>query len=118
MEERRRAQRLRTYLGGEIAFHHRCSRLECLVRNLSSNGAKLSFPRPAVIPEFFDLTIPQNLDHRHVRLIWCSEMEAGVSFEETEAEPVISFKAARRIKHLEAERDALARRLAELTDRA
>lgn len=111
MEERRRTQRLRTYLGGQIAYHPRCPRVVCLVRNLSPNGARLVFQRPVTIPEFFDLSIAQRGDHRHVKLIWRSESEAGVRFEMAEAETIVSAKAADRIRELEAQRDALARRL-------
>jgi len=114
MEERRKAQRLRTYLGGEVEFHPQCSRLECLVRNLSPNGAKLTFPRPAMIPDIFNLTIPQNGDHRNVRLVWRNAREVGVQFEEMAAAPVISLETARRIRAIEVEFKALAERVADL----
>lgn len=116
MDERRREQRRRTYLGGELEFHSRCARLECLVRNLSPNGARLVFAKPATIPERFDLAIPQTGDHRNVRIVWRNATEAGVAFEDGQDEDaVISLAAMRRIRHLEEERDHLARRLAEHT---
>ncbi len=116
MEERRKAQRSRTYLGGQVEFNPRCLRLECLVRNMSPNGARLIFPRSPAIPETFDLTIHQTGDKRRARIIWRTEKEAGVSFLEDEIGIVVSLEATRRIKTLEAERDALARRVAQFSD--
>lgn len=113
MEERRREQRWRTYLGGEVDFHPRCARLTCLVRNLSPNGARLVFDRPATVPDQFALVIPQSGDHRNVRIVWCGATEAGVMVDESLDEPVISLSAMRRIRRLEEQRDALTRRLAE-----
>jgi hypothetical protein len=111
--ERRREQRWRTYLGGEVDFHPRCARLDCLVRNLSSNGARLVFDRPVTMPDQFTLVIPHSCDHRNVRIVWRSATEAGVMFEESPDEPVISLSAMRRIRRLEEERDALTRQLSE-----
>jgi hypothetical protein len=116
MEERRKARRLRTYLGGQVEFNPRCPSLECLVRNMSPNGARLIFPRPPAIPETFDLTIHQTGDSRRARIIWRTEKEAGVSFLENETGIVVSLEAARRIKALEAERDVLAKRVAQFSD--
>lgn len=114
MEERRGVQRLRTYLGGEVEFNPRCARQGCLVRNLSPNGARLIFPRSPTIPEFFNLAIAQTGDRRRARLIWRGEKEAGVAFIEAETAAVVSLDATRRIRTLEAERDTLAKRMAEL----
>ncbi len=113
MDERRRERRWRTYLGGEVDFHPRCASLGCLVRNLSPNGARLVFDRPATIPDQFTLVIPHSGDHRNVRIVWRSATEAGVMFEDKLDEPVISLSAMRRIRRLEEERDALTRQLSE-----
>jgi PilZ domain len=118
MDERRREQRRRTYLGGEVDIHPLCARLACLVRNLSPDGARLVFAKPVTIPERFALVIAQTGDHRNVRIVWHSATEAGVAFEEahTEDDAVISLAATRRIRHLEEERDLLARQLADCAD--
>ena len=114
MEERRETQRLRTYLAGQINFHERCSRLECLVRNMSLNGARLIFPRPPSMPDTFNVAIPQRNEIRRARLIWRNEKEAGIAFVDAETATVISLEATRRIQSLEAEHDALAKRVARL----
>lgn len=104
MQERRKTQRMRTYLGGEVVFNQQCPAQDCLVRNLSQNGAKLTFSEPAQIPAQFNLTIHKNSESRRARIIWRGEKEVGVSFLEAATATVITIKAARRIKTLEAAR--------------
>lgn len=116
MEERRNAHRGRTYLGGRVSFNNRCSTADCLVRNLSPNGAKIVFASPATIPSEFDLTIARKGDSRRTRIVWRGELEAGVMFLPSNAASVIPIRAARRITRLEAERETLARRVAQLSE--
>lgn len=116
MSERRRDQRLRTYLGGRITFNNRFSTMDCLVRNLSQNGARLVFAGPVLLPFEFDIQIKNKGESRTARVIWCSETHVGVSIVEPELAKVVSIETARRIRKLEAERDALRRRVAELSE--
>jgi hypothetical protein len=64
MQERREYQRQRTLLGGRIAFNNRYSALDCLVRNMSQNGAMLVFEDSVMVPNEFDLMIPQKGESR------------------------------------------------------
>ena len=116
MEERRKNFRGRTYLSGQIAFNNRCSTADCLVRNLTDEGAKIVFAAPATIPAEFDFTIHQKGDSRRTRIVWRREMEAGVAFLPTASNSVVSIEAARKIRGLEAERETLARRIAQLSE--
>lgn len=116
MEERRRSRRMRTYLGGQVAFNQQCSILTCLVRNVSSEGAKLVFPKPVTIPSQFDLTIFQKGDSQSARIIWLAQDEAGVILRKAESAKIVSIEHARRIKTLEAERDSLVKRIAQLSE--
>ena len=50
MEERRRYQRLRTYLGARAVFNRRASTVDCLIRNLSEDGARIDFAEGVAIP--------------------------------------------------------------------
>jgi hypothetical protein len=50
MQERRQYRRGRTYLGGRLAFDAQYCAIECLVRNMSRNGAKLVFEGTALLP--------------------------------------------------------------------
>lgn len=121
MQERRKAVRTRSYLGGEIAFNKRRSTMNCLVRNISSRGAKLDFTNTGTTPEEFDLTIPHKEQSRRVRVIWRRGTdELGVSFVEPVSQesaaqaPVIPLDLARRVRDLEADKAALQRRIAAL----
>jgi hypothetical protein len=105
-------------LGSQVAFNNRCSTIDCLVRNMSQNGAKLVFAHPAAIPSEFDLMIRQKGDSRRVRIVWRGELEAGIAFVGTNSATVVSIEAARRIRTLEAERATLERRVAALCEPA
>jgi PilZ domain len=116
MLDRRKVHRGRSYLGGQIVFNNRFSTLDCLVKNFSEAGAKIVFCDPVEIPGEFDLTIHQKNHNRHARVVWRTETEAGVAFAPSLSSIVVSIEAARKIRKLEAERDALAQRVARLSE--
>jgi hypothetical protein len=118
MEERRNSQRGRTFLGAQIVFNNRCSSVDCLVRNLSGDGAKLAFADGAAIPAEFEITIQRTAETRRARSVWRNETEAGILFLGSAAGKFVSLEAARRIKKLEVERDALTRRVVQLSEPA
>jgi hypothetical protein len=115
MTERRNHPRDRTYLGGRIAFNNQCCSVDCLVRNISDAGAKLVFSFPVPIPSVFDLIIEQKGSNRYTRIVWRSRMEVGVLFQSTDATSAVPIETIRRIRTLQAERDGLARRIAQLS---
>jgi hypothetical protein len=77
MIERRKFQRGRTYLGGRIAYDKPCTTDDCLVRNLSEDGAKLVFSGATMIPNEFELTLRESGEMRRVRIVWRRDVEAG-----------------------------------------
>ena len=113
MQDRRKLHRDRTYLGGLIAFDYRGSALECLVRNLSEDGAKIVFSEAAAVPAEFDLMIQRKGEARRAQVVWRDETQAGIRFSHAEDEERVSFETMQRIKKLEAERNALAWRVAQ-----
>lgn len=122
MQERRKSHRSRTYLGGRIAFNQRASTMDCLVRNLSSDGARVVFTNTLTVPDEFDLTITRKAESYRARMVWRqpgegdAPGEAGIVFLEPRAEAApIPLDVARRLKKCEAERDALKRRVAQLS---
>lgn len=79
MQERRSAQRHRTFKGGSISFD-RFAGLECVVRNLSIGGACLEIDCPGCLPDDFSLIIrPENV-RRSCHLVWRGDNRLGVSF--------------------------------------
>jgi len=115
MRERREFQRRRTFLGGRLAFNNQYGAIDCLVRNMSQNGAKLVFEGTVLLPGEFDLMLPQKGERCHARVVWRQQDEAGVTFLQAGGESVVSIEMARRIKRLETDRAALQARVAELT---
>jgi hypothetical protein len=115
MQERRQYRRGRTYLGGRLAFNNQYCAIDCLVRNMSQNGAKLVFEGTVLLPGEFELNLPQKGESRRARVVWRQQSETGVSFLQAGGEEVIPLGIARRIRRLEADRTALQARLAELT---
>jgi PilZ domain len=116
MRERRKLARNRTFLGGMIAFNHRNSTMNCLVRNLSVEGAKISFTNTATVPDKFDLTIKQKECTLLARIVWRQGDEAGIIFlNENVAGAPIPLDWARRLRDCEVDKAALRRRVAQLS---
>jgi hypothetical protein len=118
MRERREFQRGRTYLGGRLAFKNQYCAIDCLVRNMSRNGAKVVVQGTVLLPREFELTLPQKGESRRARIVWREQGEAGIAFLQPDAEGVVSIETARRIQRLETDRAALQARIAELTGTA
>ncbi|MCW6512483.1 PilZ domain-containing protein [Lichenifustis flavocetrariae] len=116
MLERRTDQRNRTYLGGRILFNHRSNSLDCLVRNMSPNGAKIVFSGSVVVPSEFELSVNLKGESVPARVQWRTETEAGLVFLRADRGTVVSIDTARRIRQLEADRAMLARRVAQLSE--
>jgi hypothetical protein len=111
MQNRRGSVRRRTYLSGRIAFNSRSSTADCIVRNLSHNGAMLEFPEPMLPPGEFDFCIVGKGEDRHARLIWRDGPRFGVATGGRVVDPVVSLETERLVRKLKADRAALARRL-------
>lgn len=115
--ERRHTLRSRTFIGGRAIFHQRLSTLDCLVRNLSEDGALLVFPRIIPLPELFELYLPLRRESRMVRSRWSDRERMGVSFAATTRQDnaPIQLDRVRRLRQLEQENAKLKARIVELT---
>lgn len=81
--ERRAVRRHRVLKGGVLKFHHDFCVLECTVRNLSGNGARLVFGGDTLpVPMRFDLRVGPDGDWRAAQVRWRSDTDVGVSFAE------------------------------------
>jgi len=114
MTERRKSLRMRSFLGGEVAFNKGQSKLECLIRNFSQRGAKLVFADPVTVPTEFDLYVPKKERSFRARVIWCRATEVGVTFVPAQPDAPIPLEIARRIVTLETETAALQERVTQL----
>jgi hypothetical protein len=81
MEEHRKRPRHRALKAGKIIFNRRLSVVDCIVRNLSDEGATLELGSPVGLPETFDLSIPWDDLKRSCRVSWKSTTKIGVKFQ-------------------------------------
>jgi uncharacterized protein YceH (UPF0502 family) len=118
--ERRRAVRIRTFIGAKAIFNQRQSTLDCMVRNQSDDGALLVFPGSVALPELFELYLPLKRESRMVRSRWRDGERIGVSFTPAtkQDDAPIPLDLVRRLRQLEQENAALKARIATLTEGA
>jgi hypothetical protein len=79
MPERRRYSRLRVLKAAKIVIGT-SSVLDCVVRDLSSTGARIEIQNAASLPEAVDVTFDGGHTFRPCRLKWRSLNETGVEF--------------------------------------
>jgi hypothetical protein len=110
--ERRRMARQKSLLRGTIHFNNRRSALDCLIRDISRYGARLTFSDAVTVPDVLELHIPQKNQTLRTHVIWRRGQEVGVAFTN---DTVDGFgetgDLAERVQHLEAEVAALKRLL-------
>jgi PilZ domain len=86
MAEARRSKRAKTFLGAQILFKNRSSVIDCVVKNISSTGAKLAIPHtPLGLPDEFELYVPKTGCFYRVRLIRRDRQGIGVEFKNSDS---------------------------------
>jgi PilZ domain len=78
VDRRIAAPRHRVLKSGTIEFGG--SAIDCIVRNVSTNGAALDVATPVGIPTTFSLAIPRDGLHFACRVLWRKERRIGVKF--------------------------------------
>jgi hypothetical protein len=79
MDERRTAPRHRVLKHGTLALGDGGT-VDCMVRNISSGGARLDLANPFGLPPSFTLVIETDHFIRRCRPVWCSDTRIGVAF--------------------------------------
>lgn len=79
MDEHRVNQRQRTYKGGRINFE-RGAGIDCVIRNLSDNGACLEVESSIVNQDRFRLVILPEFLSRTCEVAWRKPQKIGVRF--------------------------------------
>jgi len=78
--EKRAAPRRRVLKHGILAFGGGGG-VDCTVRNISSNGARLDIASPIGLPRNFTLLIGTDQFMRRCHAVWSCEQRIGVAFE-------------------------------------
>ncbi len=115
MVERRKIPRSRTYLGGTIAFNGRASAIDCIVRNLSSDGAMVAFDNTASVPDRFELLIARKSESFGARAVWRSFNKVGLAFVTESGTQPVPIEWARRLRAAEDRNKTLRQRVDQLT---
>jgi hypothetical protein len=78
--EKRTAPRHRVLKHGTLAFRGGGG-VDCMVRNISSNGARIDIANPVGLPESFTLVIEADQFLRRCHAVWSSQQQIGVAFD-------------------------------------
>jgi hypothetical protein len=80
MRDRRESVRDKVFLGGVAEINQAGSRMDCVVRNFSDNGACVEFDSAKPIPEQVNLTISRKGRSYLARAIWRQANRVGLAF--------------------------------------
>jgi hypothetical protein len=112
MGERRNSRRLKSFLRGFVYFDKRRGTMSCLVRDFSSDGARIIFSEAVTIPDMINLHIPQKNQTLRARVTWRRGDEIGLGFSAANpaADPLPdSSELMKRVAQLEGEIASLRR---------
>ena len=116
-EEPKVATRHRTFLKGTLYYDNRRASIDCVIRDMSDSGARLTFDHPATVPDNVELFIPHKQQTLRARVQRRGPNEIGIAFEiDRSLEPrrVSDAELQQRVETLEAEITALKRLVAKL----
>ena len=118
MIERRALVRHKTFIKGRIYFNNRLSSLDCIVRDVSEQGARLQVPESVALPDAFELYLPNKDEHYRAQVHWRKGDQIGVSWipdssfkQKAESGAHSDNSLAERVERLEQEVAELQRRL-------
>ncbi len=111
--ERRKLPRLRTFLSATLREQGRASTWSCMVRNMSSNGARLEIANTTWVPDQFELDIVNKDIRRLATVVWREQGQLGISF--NTADQAQQRSANDEVKSLRVKQVQLRQRITELT---
>ena len=71
----------RTFLKGTLYYDNRRASIECVVRDVSESGARLTFEHPVTVPDNVELFIPQKHQTLRARVQRRGTNEIDIAFE-------------------------------------
>jgi len=116
MGERRRSLRQKSFLRGCIYYNKRRGAVDCLIRDISAEGARVIFSDTVSVPDVVELYIPQKEQTLRARVQWRHGDEIGLAFPGAALAVQAQEQGAliERVEKLEAEVASLRRLLKQL----
>jgi PilZ domain len=106
MSDKRISPRLRSFLKGRVVFNGGQNSLDCLIRDMSSTGARLELSASVTLPDRFDLYLPHRDETCRAHLQWRRGGHIGVAFDQIDGAPempIVAQDVAARVQQLETE---------------
>jgi uncharacterized small protein (DUF1192 family) len=120
MKELRQYRRAKSFLRGLIYDCRKRGAMDCMIRDLSEDGARIALSQAVALPEVIELDIPQRELRRRARVVWRRNDEVGLCFSQVDRAPDLAAMTAEditaRIGMLEAEIALLRARLSSLNE--
>jgi hypothetical protein len=116
-DEPKVAIRQRTFLKGTLYYDNRRASVECVIRDMSDSGARVTFEHPTTVPDNVELFIPHKQQTLRARVRRRGLNEIGIAFEvDRSLEPrrAADAELQQRVEVMEAEITALKRVVAKL----
>lgn len=79
-DERRHSSRLRVLMHGQILFNKGTTVLNCMIRDLSESGARISFAEALWVPSEVELEIPKTAQWFRAKVVWSNGRNHGLMF--------------------------------------
>jgi PilZ domain len=115
MQDRRQSARDKVIYGGVAGIGEDGATRDCVVRNISENGASLEFGNVVRLPkEQMSLTIARKGRSFLAKIIWWRDNFVGVAFNSETASGLPVSDIEERLRKSEAKKRALQRRIREL----
>ncbi|ABE40279.1 PilZ domain-containing protein [Rhodopseudomonas pseudopalustris] len=83
MDDRRKSRRDKVVYGGVAAINERGSTRDCVVRNISDNGATIEFGTAAGLSDQIALTVAKKARTYPSKIVWRRGNTVGLAFSET-----------------------------------
>jgi hypothetical protein len=80
MDDRRKSRRDKVVFGGVAAVNERGATRDCVVRNISDNGARIEFGSAAGVSDQIALTVAKKARTYPSKIVWRRGNTVGLSF--------------------------------------
>src|SRR6185503_17387750 len=101
-EERRKFTRQKSLLRGRVHCNDGRSTADCVIRDITADGARLVFSGTVNTPDVMDIEIPQKGQTIRAQVRWRRDHEIGVTFVQHGATAASTERdLAARVEHLE-----------------